>query len=91
MSEGGNTGDSDETVALTIRLPKALHTWLRSEAFFGSTTMAEIVREELEARRAASEEAGHELVQPAPPGQLMPDSAGGWISGPCVTGVPAAG
>jgi hypothetical protein len=42
-------------VPFTIRLTKAMHDWLRTEAFFARITMSDIVREEVEARMVRSQ------------------------------------
>lgn len=54
------------TVALTVRLPAALHEWLRDEAHWKRTTMNAIVIRELEELRAASQEAEQELGRTSP-------------------------
>lgn len=44
-----------EWVPFTIRLTRAMHDWLRTEAFFARVTMSDIVREEVESRMARSQ------------------------------------
>lgn len=54
MAIQNSAGKEADWVAFTIRLPRAMHDYLRSEAFWNRSTMSEIVREEVAARMVRS-------------------------------------
>ena len=67
------TGSSqDEIQAMTIRLPKWLHSWLSDQAHFEHTTMNQITTDALIEKREA-------ILATEGPGILL--SGGGWLSG----------
>ena len=55
---------SEETdwVAFTIRIPRAVHDWLRYESFFKRVPMSEIVRQEIDRRMARSGQPGPGVI-----------------------------